>query len=102
MTNRKIVDILIDNPRRHSPLQRLLHQAAIQDAWTAELRVLLPDALKNRCKVTEVSPRTITILCTDAATATKLRFLASDLRSQLEHLSHYRNAGELRIRVSGN
>lgn len=100
MPNRKIVDILTDQPQRHSPLQRLLHQAATQDAWTAEFRALLPQSLQNRCKVTEVSPRKIAVLCTDAASATKLRFLLTDLRPQLEALSHYRNAGKVVIRVS--
>jgi hypothetical protein len=101
MSNRKINDILTDNPRQHSPLQRLLHQSATQDAWTAEIRALLPESLARQCKVTEVSPRKIAIVCNNAASATKLRFLIADLRTQLEQLAHYRSAGEVVIRVSG-
>lgn len=100
MSQNKIDDLLSERHRRFSPLQTLLHRAANQDAWTAQLQALLPEPLRRDCRVTDVRGDTVVVLCGNAASATRLRFMADDLLLRLTQLSDFCRASRLQIRVS--
>jgi hypothetical protein len=98
--SRKVSDLLNERPKAFSPLQRLLRRAANQEAWTAQLRALLPEGLGADCRVVDVRGPLVDVVCGNAATATRLRFLAPDLISDLRQLADFRGAQKLQIRVS--
>jgi hypothetical protein len=81
-------------------LQKLLHRAANQEAWTAQLQALLPEPLDRDCRVAEVRGTTVVVVCRSAASATRLRFLAADVLADLGQLADFRGASKLQIRVS--
>ena len=96
----KIKDLLTPHRRRFTRLQKLLDQADRQDAWTRELRAVLPDGLGGACRVIERRGDTLVVACSDGAVATRLRFEAADIIRQLEVLSHYKGVTRLEARVS--
>jgi hypothetical protein len=100
VSNSKIDDLLSERHRRFTPLQRLLHRAANQNGWTAQLRALLPEPLRDDCRVTEVRGDTAVIACRSAASATRLRFMSEDLLPQLRQLGDFSRVTQLRIRVT--
>lgn len=100
MSRSKIVDILDERHRRFSPLQKLLHHAAGQEAWTAQLQALLPEPLCRDCRVMEIRGPTVVVVCKNAASATRLRFMTDDLLAGLTQLADFRGAEKIRIRVS--
>lgn len=100
MTRSKIVDLLNERHRHFSPLQKLLRLAATQDSWTAQLQALLPEPLNRDCRVTDARGSTIVVVCSNAASATRLRFMSGELVTQLRQLSDFRSAERIRIRVS--
>jgi hypothetical protein len=96
----KIDDLLSERHRRFTPLQRLLRQAANQESWTAGLRALLPESLQHDCRITDIRAGHITIVCSNAASATRVRFLAPELLSKLQELAEFRAATRVQVRVS--
>lgn len=98
----KIDDLLSERHRRFTPLQRLLRQAANQESWTAGLRALLPESLQRDCRVTDIRAGNVSVVCNNAACATRLRFLAPELLSKLQDLADFRAATQMQIRVSDN
>ena len=99
MSRLKIDDLLSERHRRFTPLQRLLRQAANQESWTAGLCALLPESLQSDCRVTEIRGGRITVVCSTAASATRVRFLAPELLSKLQELADFRAATEIQVRV---
>ncbi len=100
MSKLKINDLLSERHKRFSPLQRLLRNAANQESWTAELQALLPETLCRDCRVTSIHKQRVLVLCNNAASATRLRFLAPELLTKLRTLADFRNADEIVIRVA--
>ena len=103
MARSKIVDILSEHHQRFSPLQKLLRRAAHQQAWTAQLQALLPEPLCRDCRITEIrrgEPTTVVVVCKNAASATRLRFMIDDLLNELRKLSDFRGAEQILVRVS--
>jgi hypothetical protein len=100
MSKWKIDDLLHERHRGFSPLQKLLRQAGNQDNWTNQLRALLPGHLAKDCRVTEVRGTVIVVVCGNAGTATRLRFMAPDLVDQLRTLADFRTVETLQIKVS--
>ncbi len=100
MPTRKIEDFLADNHQRFTPLQKLLNQDRSRDAWTQELRAVLPKALAGHCQVTDLQGSSLLISCRSAAIATKLRFLAPNLVPKLRALGHFSALTDLQIRVA--
>jgi len=96
----KILDLLSERHQRFTPLQKLLRRAASQECWTAQLQALLPDPLSRDCHVTEVRGSTVVVVCKNAASATRLRFMADDLLAELTRLADFRAAEKIQIRVS--
>ena len=96
----KIDELLAPGQRRHTRLQRLLDQAASQDAWTRELRAVLPDPLASACRVTAVRGTTLVVACADGASATRLRFLVPDIIERLKVLAHYRQIERVELRIA--
>jgi hypothetical protein len=96
----KINELLCERHQRFTPLQRLLHQAANQESWTAQFRALLPETLQRDCQVVQVQGPYLVASCRNSASATKLRFLAPELVTRLAELSSFHGLKEIRIRVS--
>ena len=99
MTRSKIVDILSERHQRFSPLQKLLRRAANQESWTAQLQALLPEPLCRDCRVVDVRGPTIIVVCKNAASATRLRFMTEQLLADLRQLADFRHAEKIQIRV---
>ncbi len=97
-----IDDLLSEGHKRFSPLQRLLRQASDQDAWTKELQALLPDPLKRDCRVSTLRGNALVVLCSNGATATRLRFLVPELLPKLTVLGHFRYVTEIRLKISNS
>lgn len=96
----KIRELLTPHRRRFTPLQKLLDQADFQDAWTRELRAILPPELAGACRVIDIRGDRLVVLCSDGAVATRLRFEATGIVGQLNVLNHYRRIERLEVRVS--
>jgi hypothetical protein len=102
VTRAKIDDLLSERHRRFSPLQLLLRRAADQQSWTAQLQALLPDPLSRDCEVTDIRGPIVVITCSNAASATRLRFMKPDILVELQRLADFRSANHLQIRVSAS
>ncbi|MEE9602575.1 MAG: DUF721 domain-containing protein [Thermoguttaceae bacterium] len=100
MSKATIDDLLTEGHKRFTPLQRLLRQAANQDGWTKELQAVLPEPLRRDCRVSAVRGNALIILCSNGATATRLRFLLPELLPKLTVLAHFQHITELRIKIS--
>ena len=96
----KIRELLKPHRRPLTPLQKLLDKADFQDAWTRELRAVLPDGLASACRVIDMRGDTLVVRCSDGAVATRLRFEAEGIVAQLRVLSHYSHLQRLAVRVS--
>ena len=77
-----------------------MRHAQNQDVWTADLRALLPDGLRHQCRVYDVRGSVILVSCSNAASATRLRFIAPDLLTRLAVLDDFKTAREIRIKVN--
>lgn len=100
MSRSKIDDLLSERHQRFTPLQKLLRRAANQESWTAQLRALLPEPLTDACSVTDVRGDTVIIVCSNAAVATRLRFMTDQLVADLAQLADFRHVRRAKIRVS--
>ena len=99
VANRKIDSLLSSNQHPASALARLLGHAARQDAWTAQLRALLPQELASECRVGNVRDHVLTVHINNAAWATRLRFLVPELLQSLNRLADFTTVTEIRLKV---
>ena len=99
---RRTIDQLLNEGQRFTPLQKLLHQASNRDAWTQELRAVLPEPLARHFSVAAMRGTALVVLCDNAASATRLRFLAPDVVSKLQSLSHFQHIETLKLQVAEN
>jgi len=97
---KKVDELLAEGRKRFTPLQRLLDQAANQEAWSRELWAVLPEYLRGTCQVTAIRGSSLHVTCADGAVATRLRFLASEVIKKLRVLSHYRAIQKIEISIS--
>lgn len=100
MPRKKIDELLQERLDRRTPLQRLLHQATEQAAWTAELRAILPENLRYACQVRSIRGDLLIVVCLDSAAATRLRLLGPELTERLRTLPHFSGIEEIRAKVS--
>ena len=97
--NRKIEHLLAaDHPHR-SVLRNLLNQAEMQVSWTRALRAVLPDGIRQDCRVIAVQGTVLVIGCRTAAAATRLRFIGPEILSDLGQLSDFSGVSSLKIQV---
>ena len=99
MANRKIDSLLSSGHSPHSSLARLVNRASQQDAWTDQLRALLPQDLALECRVANVRDQILTVHINNAAWATRLRFLTPGLLPNLNRLADFTAVNEIRLRV---
>ncbi len=97
---RKIEDFLTEDHQRFSPLQKLLTKDQNREAWTQEFKAVLPKELRSHCQVTDLHGNSLLVSCSNAAIATKLRFLTPQLLPKLKALGHFAELENLQIRVS--
>ena len=99
MANRKIDSLLSSGHSPHSSLARLVNRASQQDAWTDQLRALLPQDLALECRVANVRDQVLTVHINNAAWATRLRFLTPGLLPNLNRLADFTAVNEIRLKV---
>jgi len=99
LANRTIHSLLATGRSQPSALARLLGHASRQDAWTAQLRALLPQELASECRVGNVRDQILTVHINSAAWATRFRFVAPDVLGALRQLSDFADIAEIRVKV---
>jgi hypothetical protein len=99
LANRKIDTLLSSGQPPSSALARLVRHASLQDAWTDQLRALLPQDLASECRVANVRDHVLTVHINNAAWATRLRFLIPQLLESLRHLADFTSVNEIRLKV---
>jgi len=77
----------------------LVNRASQQDAWTDQLRALLPQDLASECRVANVRDQVLTVHINNAAWATRLRFLTEALLPNLNRLADFTAVNEIRLKV---
>jgi hypothetical protein len=77
----------------------LIKHASLQDAWTDQLRALLPQDLASECRVANVRDQFLTVHINNAAWATRLRFLMPQLLESLRRLADFTSVNEIRLKV---
>lgn len=101
MSTRKIEDLLNEGHSRFTPLQRLLATAGNQKQWTSEFRALIDHPIRHAVQITDIKGDTAFVLCTNAACATRLRFMLPEVRPALCKLQSFSRVVDFKIRVSG-
>ena len=99
MANRKIDSLLSSSHPPNSALARLINRASIQDAWTDQLRALLPQDLASECRVANVRDQVLTVHINNAAWATRFRFLIPGLLEGLVRLADFTTVNDIRLKV---
>jgi hypothetical protein len=99
VANRKIDSLLSSGHPPHSALARLVNRASQQDAWTDQLRALLPQDLASECRVANVRDQVLTVHINNAAWATRLRFLIPAVLPNLNRLADFTAVNEIRLKV---
>jgi hypothetical protein len=102
VSKRTIDELLSHGYRRFSPLQKLLNHAASRDAWTQELRAVVPRELRHHYSVAALRGDELVVLCSNASSATRLRFLAPDIIERLKALAHFRQLAGLSLKIADN
>jgi hypothetical protein len=77
----------------------LINRASQQDAWTDQLRALLPQDLASECRVANVRDQILTVHINNAAWATRLRFQIPGLLPNLNRLADFTAVTDIRLRV---
>lgn len=80
----------------------MLRRAADQHSWTAQFQALLPDPLSRDCRVTDIRGHVTLVTCSNAASATRLRFMKPDLLIELQQLADFKRVNDLQIKVSAS
>jgi len=99
VANRKIDNLLSPRQPPSSALARLLGRASQQDAWTSQLRALLPQEVASECRVANVRDQLLTVHISSAAWATRLRFLIPALLPSLNRLADFSQVSDVRLAV---
>jgi len=99
VANRKIDTLLSSGQSPSSALARLVARASQQDAWTDQLRALLPQDLASECRVANVRDQVLTVHINNAAWATRLRFLIPGLLAGLNRLADFTAVNDVRLKV---
>lgn len=94
------IDELLTRRARRSEFTRLLAHADSREAWTAALRALLPAEVARECHVANVRDHVLTVHLTTAAWATRFRFLAPEVLSELNRLADFAAVRDFRIKVA--
>jgi len=100
VANKKIIEILTFDQRRHTPLSRLLNRSSHHESWTAQLRSVLEADLAPHCQVKNLQGNRLTIQVDDAGWATRIRFLIPELLPSLTLLADFAGVEEVRIQVT--
>lgn len=100
MAQHKVADLLTPRSRPRSPLERLVKHACERDAWTEELRAVLPTALAPHCHVGDLRRGRLTIHVATSSWATRLRLELPKVRDALLALADFAEVREIRIRMA--
>ena len=99
MFTTKLNDILKEQPRRGSTLQKVLQKSSMQKEWTSQLRSLVKKPLDNEFIVTDVTKKQIRVFCFNSSAATQLKFLTPYLLTQLRSLETFNQVERINIKV---
>ena len=78
----------------------MLDHASSRESWTAALRAFLPKELGSQCQVANVRDHVLTVHLSNAAWATRFRFLIPELTPRLNQLADFATVQEIRIKVA--
>lgn len=98
-SRKKVRNLLSTQKRRPSALARLLQRSTSRDAWTAQLRALLPQKVGAECRVANVRDHILSVHINTAAWATRFRLLIPDLVPRLNQLADFAAVTEIRLKV---
>lgn len=70
-----------------------------RDAWSAQLRALLPREVGAECQVANVREHVLTVHLNNAAWATRFRLLIPELVPKLNQLADFAAVTEIRLKV---
>lgn len=70
-----------------------------RDAWSAQLRALLPREMGAQCQVANVRDHILSVHINNAAWATRFRLLLPDLLPRLNQLADFAAVTEIRLKV---
>ena len=99
MSTTKLGDILKEQPKTFSTLQKILQKSSLQKEWTNQVASLMQQPLQREFTVTNVTKKQITILCFNSSAATRLKFLTPNLLRQLGSLNTFSEIEEIKIKV---
>ncbi len=91
-------DLLAERTPPRNPLERLVGHAARREAWTAQLRAVLPARLAQHCRVASLQHGQLTIHVDGASWATRLRMEMPTVEPALKALQDFAAVEEFRIR----
>ncbi len=103
-THKKKIDqhLAYGTGRRRSTLSQLLRTASLREAWTAQVRALLPTEVAPHVDVASQQDGLLSLHADSAAWATRLRFLVPTLLPRLRPLADFAGVKDIRIRVAPN
>ena len=99
MSTTKLGDILKEQPKTFSTLQKILQKSSLQKEWTNQVASLIELPLRQEFAVTDVTNKQITIFCFNSSAATQLRFLTPSLLQQLRSLKSFSEVEDIKIKV---
>ncbi|GAA4363247.1 DciA family protein [Kangiella marina] len=92
---KSVADIL---SKPDSLLKGLLKQSNSLKSINEDVQKLLPDELKDHCMVSEYNQTSLIITAENAAWSTRLRYISSDLLTNLRKAGHY-SLANIQIKV---
>ena len=99
MSTTKLGDILKEQPKTFSTLQKILQKSSLQKEWTNQVASLIKRPLQQEFAVTDVTNKRITIFCFNSSAATQLRFLTPSLLQKLRSLKSFSEVEGIKIKV---
>ena len=99
MSTTKLGDILKEQPKTSSTLQKILQKSSLQKDWTNQVGSLIKRPLQQEFAVTDVTNNQITIFCFNSSAATQLRFLTPSLLQKLRSLKSFSEIEDIKIKV---
>ena len=95
----KLGDILKEQPKTYSTLQKILQKSSLQKEWTNQVASLIKRPLQQEFTVTDVTNKQITIFCFNSSAATQLTFLKPSLLQKLRSLKSFSEIEDIKIKV---
>lgn len=97
VAERRVDQILAEPARPRNALERLVKGSAAREAWTEQVRAVVPRNLAAHCQVADMRGGRLTIHVASAAWATRLRFELPRIETALRALADFQALDEIRV-----